>query len=119
VSAIEQCVDLKTVTLDDLVGRFKAHDERMKITYGDVKVDEHIMLTRAQWQAIDAREKSDGASGNSGKKEDSHSTKKLGKGKKPKKKFDKKNLRCHKCNQLGHFKLERRNAPAEKALMAR
>jgi hypothetical protein len=47
VSAIEQCVDLKTIPLDDLVGRFKAHDERMKITYGDVKVEEHIMLTRA------------------------------------------------------------------------
>jgi hypothetical protein len=76
VSAIEQCIDLKTVTLDDLVGRFKAHDERMKIT---------------QWQAIDAREKSDGASGIGRKKEDSHSTKKSGnKGKKPKKKFDKK-----------------------------
>jgi hypothetical protein len=48
VSAIEQCVDLKTVTLDDLVGRFKAHDERMKITYVDAKVEEHIMLMRAQ-----------------------------------------------------------------------
>jgi hypothetical protein len=44
VSAIEQCVDLKTVMLDDLVGRFKAYDERMKITYGDAKVEEHIML---------------------------------------------------------------------------
>jgi hypothetical protein len=120
VSAIEQCVDLKTVMLDDLIERFKAHDERMKITYGDAKVKEHIMLTRAQWQAIDAREKSDGASGSGGKKEESHSTKKSGnKGKKPKKKFDKKNLRCHKCNQPGHFKSESRNAPAEKALMAR
>ena len=37
VSAIEQCVDLKTLTLDDLVGRFKAHDERMKLSYGDAK----------------------------------------------------------------------------------
>jgi hypothetical protein len=120
VSAIEQCIDLKTVILDNLVRRFKAHDERMKITYGDAKVEEHIMLTRAQWQAIDAREKSDGASGSGRKKEDSHSTKKSGnKGKKPTKKFDKKNLYCHKCNQLGHFKSECRNAPAEKALMAR
>ena len=43
VSAIEQCVDLKTLTLDDLVGRFKAHDERMKITFGsDVKEDERL-----------------------------------------------------------------------------
>jgi hypothetical protein len=92
----------------------------MKITYGDAKVEEHIMLTRAQWQAIDARERSDGASDSCGKKEDSHLTKKSGnKGKKPKKKFDKKNLRCHKCNQLGHFKSECRNASAEKALMAR
>jgi hypothetical protein len=97
VSAIEQCIDLKTVTLDDLVGRFKADDERMKITYGDAKVEEHIMLTRAQWQAIDATEKIDGASGSGGRKDDSHSTKKSGnKGKKPMKKFDKKNLRCHK-----------------------
>jgi hypothetical protein len=92
VSVIEQCVDLKTITLDDLVGRFKAHYEQMKITYGDAKVDEHIMLTRAQWQAIDAKEKSDGASGSSGKKEESHSTKKSGnKEKKPKQKFNKKN----------------------------
>jgi hypothetical protein len=68
VSAIEQCVDLKTVTLDDLVRRFKAHDERMKITYGKAKVEEHIMLTRAQWQTIDAREKSDSASGSGGKR---------------------------------------------------
>jgi hypothetical protein len=92
----------------------------MKITYGNTKVEEHIMLTRAQWQTVDARDKSDGASGSSGKKEDSHSTKKSSnKGKKPKKKFDKKNLRYHKCNQLGHFKSKCCNAPAEKALMAR
>jgi hypothetical protein len=120
VSAIEQCVDLKTLTLDDLVGRFNAHDERMKITYSNAKVDEHLMLTRAQWLAMVAREKGDGASGSSGNKEDSCSTKKTGgKGKKPKKNFDEKNLRYHKCNRLDHFKSECRNAPMEKALMAR
>jgi hypothetical protein len=91
----------------------------MKITYGDAKVEEHILLTRTQLKAIDAREKSDGASGSGGKKEESHSTKKSDKGKKPKKKFEKKNLCCHKCNQLGHFKSECRNAPPEKVLMAR
>jgi hypothetical protein len=41
---------------------FKAHDEWMKITYGDAKVDEHLMLIHAQWQAMVTREKSDGAS---------------------------------------------------------
>jgi hypothetical protein len=120
VSAIEQCVDLKTLTLDDLVGRFNAHDEWMKITCGNAKVDEHLMLTRAQWLAMVAREKGDGASGSGRHKEDSCPTKKMGgKGKKPKTNFDEKNLRCHKCNRLGHFKSECRNAPAEKALMAR
>jgi hypothetical protein len=37
---------------------------------GKAKVDEHMMLTRAQWQAMVAREKkSDGASSSSGYKE--------------------------------------------------
>jgi hypothetical protein len=63
VLAMEQCVDIKTIMLDDFVGRFKVHDERMKITYGNAKVEENIMLTHAQWQAIDARENNDGASG--------------------------------------------------------
>ncbi|XP_073362595.1 uncharacterized protein [Aegilops tauschii subsp. strangulata] len=40
VSSIEQCVDLKTLTLDDLFGRFKAHDEWMMLSYGDAKQDE-------------------------------------------------------------------------------
>lgn len=43
--------------MDDLVGWFKAHDERMKITYGDAVTEEHVMLTRAQWQAVVAKEK--------------------------------------------------------------
>jgi ribosomal protein L44E len=92
---------------------------RRVLSYGGkAKVDEHMMLTRAQWQAMVAREKkSDGASSSSGYKEASRPAKKSDE--KPKKKFDKKNLRCHNCNQLGHFKLECRNPPKEKALLAK
>lgn len=29
ITSIEQCVDLKTLTVEDLVGRYKAYDERV------------------------------------------------------------------------------------------
>ena len=67
VSAIEQYVDLKTLTLDDLVGRFKAHDEQMKLSYGDAKQDEYLMLTRAQWALVFKENNFDKASGIGGK----------------------------------------------------
>ena len=68
VLAFAQCVHLKTITLDDLVGRFKAHDERMKLNYGDARRDEYLMLTRAQWQTMVSKKNNfDKASGNGGK----------------------------------------------------
>ena len=68
-SAIEQCIDLKTRTLDDLVGRYKAHDERMKLTSSDGKQGEVLMLTRSQLQAMVATEyKNHGVSSSGGKK---------------------------------------------------
>ena len=118
VSAIEQCVDLKTLTLDDLVGRFKAHDERMKLSYGDAKQDEYLMLTRAQWEAMVSKENNfDKASGSGGKYRPAKDTDEQSE-KPRKKKFDKRKIRCHNCNLLGHFKSECKNPPKEKALMA-
>ncbi|XP_073359615.1 uncharacterized protein [Aegilops tauschii subsp. strangulata] len=118
VSAIEQCVDLKTLTLDDLVGRFNAHDERMKLSYGDAKQDEYLMLTRAQWQAMVFKENNfDKASGSSGKYRPAKDTDEQSE-KPRKKKFDNSKIRCHNCNLLGQFKLECKNPPKEKALMA-
>lgn len=37
---------------------------------------------------------------------------------KPNKKFDKRKIRCHNCNLLGHFKSECKKPPKERALMA-
>src|SRR3954464_12158507 len=74
ISVIEQCVDLKILAMDDLVGRFKAHDERMKITYGDAKVDEHLMLMARALFAKD--KKGDRASGSRSDREDSRPAKK-------------------------------------------
>jgi hypothetical protein len=46
VTSIEQCIDLNTLTVDDLVGRFKAHDERVRLTFCDLDQSEHLMLTK-------------------------------------------------------------------------
>ncbi|XP_071680491.1 uncharacterized protein [Lolium perenne] len=120
VSAIEQCVDLKTLTMDDLVGRFKAHDERMKITYGDVVPEEHVILTRAQWQEVVAKEKrGDKASSRRSDEEVSRPAKKYIAGEDeddapPRRKFDIKKVRCHNCGELDHFKVDCRKPPKPK-----
>lgn len=68
VSVNEQCVDLHTLTVDDLVGRYKAHDRRVKLSKGDGKQDEYLMFMCDQWQAMTAKEKkNNGASGRGSK----------------------------------------------------
>ncbi|XP_071678140.1 uncharacterized protein [Lolium perenne] len=46
VTSIEQCLDLNTLTVEDLVGRFKAHDERIWLSFDDPDQSEHLMLTK-------------------------------------------------------------------------
>src|SRR3954468_2468742 len=64
VTAIEQCVDLATLTVDDLVGRYKAHDERIRHSLGDGRNYEHVMLTKAQWESLNSRRGGEGSSSN-------------------------------------------------------
>jgi len=46
VTSIEQCVDLKTLSVAELVGRFKAHDERIRLNFGDPKESENLYPTK-------------------------------------------------------------------------
>ncbi|KAM0843113.1 hypothetical protein ACQ4PT_057927 [Festuca glaucescens] len=48
VSAIEQFGDLKTMTMEEVTGRLKAHEERLRGS-ADEKGDEQLLLTRSQW----------------------------------------------------------------------
>lgn len=47
-STIEQFGDHKTMTMEEVIGRLKAHEERLRGS-GDVD-EEHLLLTRAEWK---------------------------------------------------------------------
>jgi hypothetical protein len=47
-SAIEQFVDLKTINMEEVTGRLKAHEERLRRST-DEKDGEELLLTRSQW----------------------------------------------------------------------
>ncbi|CAN6269240.1 unnamed protein product [Urochloa humidicola] len=100
VASIEQFGDLTTMTVEEVFGRLRAYEERLrcadnddgvehalltKIQWKDMEAkddDEHLLLTRAQWRA---REQKDGGKN---------------------RKFDKTKVRCYKCNNYGHFQWE-------------
>ena len=125
VTAIEQCVDLATLSIDDLVGRYKAHDERMRYSLGDGRNDELVMLTKAQWDAL---EKQGGSTSSSKKKGKQRSARKNFADSEddsddeaappPRRKFDIRKVRCYNCGLLGHFKADCEEAPKQKALIA-
>src|SRR3954468_124555 len=122
VTAIEQCVDLETLIVDDLVGWYKAHDERIRHSLGDGRKDEHLMLTKAQWMAL-SKEKQGRPTGGAKKKGKQRSARKDfvdsdDEAAPPRRRFDIRKVRCHKCGLLGHFKADCEEAPKQRALMA-
>ena len=75
-SAIEQFGDLKAMTMDELTGRLKAHEERLRGS-NEEKDDGQLLLTRSQWL-----EKERG------------------------RRRDKSTVRCYNCNIYGHYTRE-------------
>jgi hypothetical protein len=49
-SAIEQFVDLKTIAMEEVTGRLKAHEERLRRS-SDEKDDGQLLMTRSEWIA--------------------------------------------------------------------
>lgn len=95
VSTIEQFGDLKTMMVEEAIGRLKAYEERLRGMSGN-NDDEHLLLTRAEWEAQLAKNR-DGKPGRRNRK------------------FDKTKVRCYNCNNYGHFASECRNKKEEQA----
>jgi hypothetical protein len=123
VTSIEQCLDLNTLTVEDLVGRFKAHDERIRLSFDDPDQSEHLMLTKQQWMTL-SKEKQGGSTSRSNGKEKQRPAKKYIAEQEeddeapPRRKFDIKKVRCHNCGKLGHFKADCQKASKDRALLA-
>jgi hypothetical protein len=49
-SDIEQFVHLKTITMEEVTGRLKAHEERLRRS-SDEKDDGQLLMTRSEWIA--------------------------------------------------------------------
>ncbi|CAL5003493.1 unnamed protein product [Urochloa decumbens] len=109
VASIEQFGDLTTMTVEEVFGRLRAYEERLRCSNNNdgaeqvllTKVqwkameekddDEYLLLTRTQWRAREQK--------NSDKN----------------RKFDKAKVRCYKCNNYGHFQWECDESKEEKA----
>lgn len=87
VSPIEQFGDLKAMTIEELISRLKVHEERW-VSYGVGADDQHLLLTRAEWEV--------------------QSKKRNGFGKKYKGTYDKAKVRCYNCQEYGHYSWEKK-----------
>jgi hypothetical protein len=75
VTSIKQSLDLNTLTVEDLVGRFKAHDKRIRLSFGDLEESEHLMLMKKQWMTL-SKEAQGGSTSGGKKKEKERSARK-------------------------------------------
>ena len=92
-STIEQFCDLKTMTMEEVIGRLKAHEERLRGS-GDID-EEHLLLTRAEWKARYGAESLSRGRGHGG-----------GRGRGRGRAWDKSEVKCYNCPNFGHYAYE-------------
>ncbi|KAF0889088.1 hypothetical protein E2562_021140 [Oryza meyeriana var. granulata] len=57
--------------MEDLVGRYKSYNKRVRFSYGELKESEHLLLTYTQWEAL-SKEKKCGEGSSGGAKNRDH-----------------------------------------------
>ncbi|XP_074347210.1 uncharacterized protein LOC141686045 [Apium graveolens] len=99
-STLEQFGDMENMTVEEIVGSLKAHEERVK---GKTEMREsQLMLTEEEWAKCEGEEKKLLLTREEWlRRNNSDRSKHKSHGK-----FDKSNIKCYKCNIYGHFTSE-------------
>ncbi|GJR90263.1 zinc finger, CCHC-type containing protein, partial [Tanacetum coccineum] len=124
VTSIEQFRDLKNMTVEEVVGRLKTHEERLR-GYGDPKGEQTLLLTHAEWSSRskrtderDSLNTSRGRGGSSsrgrGRGQGRGRGRGRGDGHDPKTNWndqkhvqkDKSKIKCFSCDEFGHYASE-------------
>ena len=112
VAGIEQFCDLKTMVLDDAIGRLRTYEERTKRGAGGVRSENgHVLLTQAEW---DARQKKLAGESSGGGRSQGSGSRGRGRGggrggrsgrgdSGSTERKDKSHIKCFKCKQFGHY----------------
>ncbi|XP_047309535.1 uncharacterized protein LOC124912946 [Impatiens glandulifera] len=134
VTVIEQFGDLKNMTVEEVVGRLKVHEERLH-GYEDREEEKHLLLTHEEWKSRMKKNKetvcfssSSSRNGNGGDSRGREKGRGQGRGRglgrgdsssrqedtKPRK--NKSTVKCYACQKYGHYASECRNKkPDEEA----
>lgn len=104
VSTLEQFRDLETLSVEEVVGSLKAHEERMKGSGKGETNEGQLMLTEEEWQKHENSEgkllltREDWLKRSNRRNSDGTSSNVKNRGGR-----DKSNLRCYNCSAYGHF----------------
>ncbi|KAD4584276.1 hypothetical protein E3N88_21877 [Mikania micrantha] len=119
VATIEQYSDLNTMPFEELVGRLKAYEERLKPTGSAKDSAGQLLMTKAEWQKADSKQAgrgrgsfpSDSRGRGRGRGRGRHNNRGRGErypqnsNRKPNQteQKDKQERRCYNCDKVGHF----------------
>ncbi|GKA51223.1 putative zinc finger, CCHC-type containing protein [Tanacetum coccineum] len=98
VATIEMIVDFKTVKLEEIIGKLKTYEERIKFRKASQEDNSEKLLLTRRWKDRDEGHTSDESEGTDNK---------------PRRNGDKSQIDCYKCGKLGHYAYECANKKKE------